>query len=152
MLLPSYRTFWPRITHAELAVTNDQVAKITAGKPRRLLFGTPKSSGVAMTEQDQGAKKGRSFRELLAALLDALKDALLALRPQTLFVTDTEMIRRIGVPDKIARAAIRALDENPRSRFPQKSALWGNRRYWPAIEDWFQKQHELETGPESKLR
>jgi hypothetical protein len=105
---------------------------------------------VAMTEQDEGAKERRTLREPLAALLDALKDALLAVRPQTLFVSDAEMIRRIGVPEKIARAAIRALDENPRSRFPKKSALWGNKRYWPAVEDWFQEQHDLETGPEPR--
>jgi hypothetical protein len=102
-----------------------------------------------MTEQG-GAEKRGTLRELLAALLDALKDALLALRPETLFVTDAEMIRRIGVPERIARAAIRALDENPHSRFPKKSALWGNRRYWPAVEAWFQEQHDLQTDPEPK--
>jgi hypothetical protein len=106
-----------------------------------------------MTEQEEGGKERKTLRELLAALLDALKDALLALHPQTLFVTDAEMIRRIGIPVKIARAAIRALDENPDSRFPKKIALWGNRRYWPAVEVWFQEQHDLETGPEPrKLR
>ncbi|HEY6258855.1 MAG TPA: hypothetical protein VIY51_24015 [Xanthobacteraceae bacterium] len=99
-----------------------------------------------MTEQDEGAKQ-RTLRELLAALLDALKDALLALRPQTLYVTDVEMIRRIGVPEKIARAAINALDENPHSGFPKKSALWGNRRYWPAVAAWFQEQYDLENEP-----
>jgi|GEM_PF-3337770 len=103
-----------------------------------------------MTEQDEGAKERKTLGEPLAALLDALRDALLAVRPQTLFVTDAEMIRRIGVPEKIARAAIRALDENPRSRFPRKSALWGNKRYWPAVEVWFQEQHDLETGPEPR--
>lgn len=41
-------------------------------------------------------------------------------RPDTLYVTDAELIRRIGVPEKIARDAIRALDSNPRSGFPQK--------------------------------
>ena len=95
-----------------------------------------------MTEEGE---KERPLRELLFALLDALKDALLALRPQTLFVTDTEMIRRIGVPEKIARAAIKALDENPLSGFPQKSELWGNRRYWPAVEAWFREQQDLDT-------
>jgi hypothetical protein len=102
-----------------------------------------------MTEQD-GAKNRKTLRELLAALFDALKEALLALQPETLFVTDAEMIRRIGVPYRIARAAIRALDENPHSRFPKKSALWGNRRYWPAVRAWFQEQHDLQTGPEPK--
>jgi hypothetical protein len=106
-------------------------------------------TGVAMADQGAGVKPKRAFGDLLAALLDALKDALVVLRPQTLFVTDAEMIRRIGVPDKIARAAIKVLDENPYSGFPKKSEVWGNRRYWPAVEIWFQKQQELETKPES---
>jgi|HubBroStandDraft_6_1064221.scaffolds.fasta_scaffold499169_1 hypothetical protein len=103
-----------------------------------------------MTEQDVGAREQKTRSELLAALLDALKDALLALRPKTLFVTDGEMIRRIGIPEKLARAAIRALDENPQSGFPKKSALWGNRRYWPAVEVWFQERYDLETGSERR--
>jgi hypothetical protein len=136
---------------AEPEITDDQIAKSSqasrdASSPWRRSY--PQTS-VAMTEQHDGAKE-RKTRELLAALLDALKHALLALHPQTLFVTDAEMIRRIGIPEKIARAAIRALDENPSSRFPKKSALWGNRRYWPAVEVWFQEQHDLETGPEPK--
>lgn len=56
-----------------------------------------------------------------------------ALPRDTLYVTDAEMIRRMGVPEKIARTAIQALDENPRSGFPQKQKLWGERRYWPAV-------------------
>jgi hypothetical protein len=103
-----------------------------------------------MTEQEAGAKERKTLRGLLAALLDTQKDALLALHPQTLFVTDAEMIRRIGLPEKIARAAIRALDENPSSRFPKKSTIWGNRRYWPAVEVWFQEYHDLQTGPEPR--
>jgi hypothetical protein len=51
----------------------------------------------------------------------------------TLFVTDAELIRRLGVPEKIARAAIRMLDRDPRSGFPKKQKLWGDRRYWPAV-------------------
>jgi hypothetical protein len=103
-----------------------------------------------MTKQKEGAQERRTLREILVALLDAQKGALLALHPQTLFVTDAEMIRRIGLPEKIARAAIRALDENPSSRFPKKSAIWGNRRYWPAVEIWFQEYHDLQTGPEPR--
>ena len=51
----------------------------------------------------------------------------------TLWVTDAELIRRLGVPDKIAREALRMLDRDPRSGFPKKQKLWGERRYWPAI-------------------
>lgn len=104
-----------------------------------------------MIEDGEGARKRKTpLRELLVALLDALKDALITLRPQTLFVTDTEMIRRIGVPEKIARAAIRVLDENPHSGFPKKSELWGNRRYWPAVEVWFREQQDLDASPDPR--
>jgi hypothetical protein len=59
----------------------------------------------------------------------------------TLFVTDEEMIRRLGVPRKAARAAITMLDRDPAKGFPQKQALWGKRRYWPAVRDWFDRQY-----------
>ena len=51
----------------------------------------------------------------------------------TLYVTDAELIRRMGVPEKIARAALRAMDANPHSGFPKKQKLWGDRRYLPAV-------------------
>ena len=60
---------------------------------------------------------------------------------ETLFVTDAELIRRIGVPEKIARVAIHALDRDKGSGFPQKQALWGKRRYWPAVRAWFDRQY-----------
>lgn len=63
----------------------------------------------------------------------------------TLYVTDAELIRRIGVPEKIARNAIRDLDRNRASGFPQKQALWGNRRYWPAVKAWLANSKELST-------
>jgi len=56
---------------------------------------------------------------------------------RTLWVTDAEMIRRLGVPEKIARTAIRMLDAKPESGFPRKQKLWGDRRYWPAIVGYF---------------
>ena len=102
--------------------------------------------GVAVADQVEGAKSRKPLRDVVADLLDALRDALLALRPPTLFVTDAEMIRRIGVPDKIARAAIKALDENPYSGFPKKSEVWGNRRYWPAVELWFEQHQGLDAS------
>jgi hypothetical protein len=60
-----------------------------------------------------------------------------------LFVTDAEMIRRLGVPEKSARAAIFMLDRKRDSGFPPKVALWGNRRYWPAVKAWFDRQYIL---------
>lgn len=56
----------------------------------------------------------------------------------TLWVTDAELIRRLGVPEKIAREAIRMLDAKP-STWPKKQALWGGRRYWPAAKAYFDK-------------
>lgn len=51
-----------------------------------------------------------------------------------LYVTDAELIEKLGVPEKIARAAIAAMDKNPRSGFPRKLALFGDRRHWPSVE------------------
>jgi hypothetical protein len=56
---------------------------------------------------------------------------------ETLWVTDAEMIRRLGVPEKIARPAIRLLDAQSASGFPRKQKLWGDRRYWPAVVGYF---------------
>jgi hypothetical protein len=66
----------------------------------------------------------------------------------TLFVTDAELIRRIGVPEKIARAAIHALERDRASGFPPKKAFWGNRRYWPAVKAYLDRTNglKLETG------
>lgn len=54
---------------------------------------------------------------------------------QKLFVTDAELIRRLGVPEEAARRTIRVLDAQ-RSGFPRKQKIWGDRRYWPAVEQW----------------
>lgn len=61
----------------------------------------------------------------------------------TLYVTDAELIRRMGVPEKIAREAIRALDANRGSGFPQKQKLFGNRRYYPACKAYFDQASGL---------
>lgn len=62
---------------------------------------------------------------------------------ETLWVTDAEMIRRMGVPEKTARAAIRALDSMRGSGFPQKQKLWGDRRYWPHVKAYFDRTNGL---------
>jgi len=54
-------------------------------------------------------------------------------RQETLYITDAELIRRMGVPEKIARQTIRALDANPNSGFPKKNKIWGDRRHWPSV-------------------
>jgi hypothetical protein len=55
---------------------------------------------------------------------------------RTLFITDAEMIRRMGVPENLAYQAVHELDHNRLSGFPPKQKLWGNRRYWPAVVAW----------------
>ncbi len=55
-----------------------------------------------------------------------------------LWVTDAELIRRMGVPEKIARETLRMLDAKP-TGFPRKQKIWGDRRYWPAAKAYFDK-------------
>jgi hypothetical protein len=55
---------------------------------------------------------------------------------ERIYLTDTETIRRmvkLGIPEKRARETIKTLDEHPRSGFPPKNKLWGNRRSWVAV-------------------
>mgnify|MGYP001570919320 CR=1 FL=1 len=66
--------------------------------------------------------------------------------PQTLWVTDAELIRRMGVPEKIARAALAELDKHRDRGFPQKQALWGDRRYWPAVRAWLDATNGLKMS------
>lgn len=58
-----------------------------------------------------------------------------------LFVTDAEIVRRMGAPEKIARDALTMFDRNPRSGFPKKQKLWGDRRYWPAVKAYLDRQY-----------
>jgi hypothetical protein len=69
---------------------------------------------------------------------------------ETLFVTDAELIRRMGVPEKVARAAIHVLDRDRSSGFPQKKALFGNRRYWPAVKAYLDRTNGLRMGEQPR--
>lgn len=62
-------------------------------------------------------------------------------REPTLWVTDAELIRRLGVPEKIARQTLRECDRHPSTGFPRKDPIWGNRRYWPAVKAYFERRH-----------
>lgn len=50
-----------------------------------------------------------------------------------LFVTDAELLERLGIPEKIGYEALRMLDSDRVSGFPKKDQFWGGRRYWPAV-------------------
>lgn len=65
---------------------------------------------------------------------------------ETLYITDEELIRRLGAPRKAARAALHMLDRDRSKGFPQKQALWGNRRYWPAVKAYFERTNGLKVG------
>jgi hypothetical protein len=50
-----------------------------------------------------------------------------------LWVTDDELIEESGVPKDKMRCVLDYLDRQPLSGFPKKNPLYGNRRYFPAV-------------------
>lgn len=70
----------------------------------------------------------------------------------TLYITDEELIRRLGAPRKAARAALHMLDRDRSRGFPQKQALWGNRRYWPAVKAYFERINGLKLDASTTRR
>jgi len=64
-------------------------------------------------------------------------------KSNTLFVTDAELIRRLGVPEQLGLTLLRDFDTK-HPTFPKKQELWGDRRYWPAVKAWLDKT----CGPE----
>jgi hypothetical protein len=60
-----------------------------------------------------------------------------------LFVYDTEICERLNVPEKEGMRVLRKLDEDKRSGFPPKQELFGGRRYWPAVRDYFDRAYGM---------
>ena len=58
-----------------------------------------------------------------------------------LYLTDAELIRRLGVPDRILRPVLQTLES--KHGFPRKQALFGGRRYWPAVKLWLDKHNGI---------
>jgi hypothetical protein len=71
-------------------------------------------------------------------------------RPDTLYITDAELIRRMGVPEKTARMVIRALDADRKSGFPAKDRFFGGRRYWPAVRAYLDKRNRVNVEAPAK--
>ncbi len=69
---------------------------------------------------------------------------------ETLWITDAEMIRRLGVPEKIMRQNLIEFDKKPALGFPQKNKIWGGRRYWPAVRAYFDRINRLNPQEERK--
>ncbi len=65
---------------------------------------------------------------------------------ETVWVTDAELIRRSGVPEKIMRKNLEAFDETPAMGFPPKDKFWGDRRHWPSVLEFWKRQTERKIG------
>ena len=66
--------------------------------------------------------------------------ATIAREKDKLWITDAELIRWFGLPEKKARALLRELDNKP-SGFPKKQKLYGDRRYRRAVLDYFDRHY-----------
>lgn len=62
------------------------------------------------------------------------------------FVTDLELCEYLGVPPDTARPVLAMLDRDPRSGFPQKQKVWGDRRYLPSVNQWLENQYGLKIS------
>jgi hypothetical protein len=74
----------------------------------------------------------------LERLIEAVELQTERLAPKD-FMTDAQIIRRLGVPENIAYSRFHALDADPASLFPKKQKMWGDRRYWPAVKAYFEE-------------
>ena len=60
-----------------------------------------------------------------------------------LYVTEAQLIRRLGVPEKDGRAMLQDLAKKP--GFPRKQGYASGRRYWPAVKEYFDKLNGLKS-------
>jgi hypothetical protein len=60
-----------------------------------------------------------------------------------LYLSDAELIRRLGVPEKHMRKILPGLEKYG---FPRKQPLFGDRRYWPAVKAWLDKRNGITMG------
>lgn len=67
-----------------------------------------------------------------------------------LWVTDAELIRWLGVPEKLGYETIRMLES--KGDFPRKQKLWGDRRYKPAIKAYFDRLYGSVGAPQQRER
>jgi len=61
-----------------------------------------------------------------------------------LYVTDAELIRRIGLPEKKGRALLHELDTK-HPAFPKKQKYADNRRYWPKVKEYFDRMNGVQS-------
>jgi predicted DNA-binding transcriptional regulator AlpA len=104
---------------------------------RRIVEGTATANTPA---SDNHAETARSPHELLKGIESLLEQAA---RSRTLFVTDAELIQRLGVPEQLGLTLLQDFDAK-HPTFPKKLELWGDRRYWPAVKAWLDKTCALD--------
>jgi hypothetical protein len=65
-----------------------------------------------------------------------------------LYLSDRQIIRRLGFGEKFGRRVLHELDKahDGRARYPQKDPLFGNRRFWPAVLKWHMDYHRVLSG------
>jgi hypothetical protein len=70
--------------------------------------------------------------------------------PAGLYVTDAEIIRRLGYSEKVGARIIRRLDRGiPTFRkYPQKDPLFADKRFWPEVLKWHLDYHRV-SAPEA---
>lgn len=93
---------------------------------------------TAAAEHEPGNEQPPDIAALLVEVIYALRELRDAIAPKE-FMTDAEIIRRLGVPEKIAYQTFHALDHNPLSGFPKKIEHWGNRRRWPKVKEYLER-------------
>jgi hypothetical protein len=121
------------LTHGgDHAADIDRIREAT----RRIVEGT-----ATVPATDNPAAATQSPHELLS--IEALLDT--SAKSRTLFVTDAELIQRLGVPEQLGLALLQDFDAK-HPTFPKKLELWGDRRYWPAVKAWLDKTCALDLA------
>jgi hypothetical protein len=75
---------------------------------------------------------------------------------ETEWVTDEELIALSGVPARIMWTNIKIWERSPAFGFPPKVPLYGDRRHWPSVKAFFQRDAEAKmralSGSKSNAR
>ena len=67
----------------------------------------------------------------------------MAMRRETLFVTDAEIANRVGIATDTLKAVLTALEK---AGFPRPDPLFCGRRYWPACKRFLDRRCNLDTS------
>ena len=106
---------------------------------RLIVEETPRLKTTTIENNAAAAPTLQDLRKDIEALVDQ------AARSRTLFVTEAELIQRLGVPDQLAQAILQDFDANHPALL-EKQKVWGDRRYWPAVKAWLDKTCGLELA------